>query len=353
MENFTRRIDGTRNTLSSIWLLLLLQLTKQNVKTRYDNNVTNRSTWNLKTKINDDVYHFTSTNDNVSFVRRAASKRQDPGRYIEVLHYDTRQLKLLNEADYELKQPSNRTERYDPRQTQMTSNIVNADDTRTINRENRRKYEIHQGDDTEGVDKTACTIKYVKAKTDPPDRGRPSRKVLMKFRCRINGISNNLLGKDTEGASRLQHTSPMLEMQIKISEMQMITQHQRVIKEEQATNHRRGEDTEGAVNEIFIKAKPMLAIPVEPPDKRTTTFVQRGFHPDASRTTTAISKLSMQFKRKQRMWKATPKVTIRCFIVRCDQRAHFRERRTATQSVMNQLQFASAHDPRDSSCQDT
>ena len=57
----------------------------------------------------------------------------------------------------------------------------------------------------------------------------------------------------------------------------------------------------------------------------------------------------MQFKRKQRMWKATPKVTIRCFIVRCDQRARFRERRTAMKSVMNQPQVDTAHDPRDSS----
>ena len=107
MVKIKRKIDGTRNTLSSIWLLLLLIQTKQNVKDRYDDNVTDRSTRNLKTKINDDVYHFTSTNNNVSVVRRAASKRQDPERYIEVLHYDTRQLKFLNEADYELKQPSN------------------------------------------------------------------------------------------------------------------------------------------------------------------------------------------------------------------------------------------------------
>ena len=77
--------------------------------------------------------------------------------------------------------------------------------------------------------------------------------------------------------------------------------------------------------------------------------MQRGFHPDTTRTTTAISTLSMQFERKQRMWKATPKVTIRCFIVRCNQRAHFRERRTAMKAVMNQPQGDTAHDPRDSS----
>ena len=107
MVKIKRKIDGTRNTLSSIWLLLLLQLTKQNVKTRYDDNVTTRTTRNLKTKINDDVPHFTSTNDNVLIVRRAASKRQDPERYIEAIHCDTRQFKLLNGADYDLNQPPN------------------------------------------------------------------------------------------------------------------------------------------------------------------------------------------------------------------------------------------------------
>ena len=117
MVKIKRKIDGTRNMLSPIWLLLLLQLTKQNVKTRYDDNVTTRTTRNLKTKINDDVPHFTSTNDNVLIVRRAASKRQDPERYIEVLHHDTRKLKIVNGADYELKQPSNRIERYNPQQT--------------------------------------------------------------------------------------------------------------------------------------------------------------------------------------------------------------------------------------------
>ena len=80
----------------------------------------------------------------------------------------------------------------------MRRNIVNANVTQTIDQENRPKYDIHQGADTEGVDKAARTTKYVKAKTDPPNRGRPSRKVLMKFRCRIDGRSNNLLGKDTE-----------------------------------------------------------------------------------------------------------------------------------------------------------
>ena len=108
MVKIKSKIDGTRNTLSSIWLLLLLQLTKQNVKTRYDDNVTTRTTRNLKTKINDDVPHFTSTNDNVLIVRRAASKRQDPERYIEALHYDSRQLKPLNRMDYDLKQQTNR-----------------------------------------------------------------------------------------------------------------------------------------------------------------------------------------------------------------------------------------------------
>ena len=93
----------------------------------------------------------------------------------------------------------------------------------------------------------------------------------------------------------------------------------------------------------------MLTIPVEPPDKRSTTFVQLEFHPNATRTATAISKLSMQFKSKQRMWKATQKVTLWCSIVRCNQRAHFRERRTAMKSVMNQPQVDTAHDPRDSS----
>ena len=107
MVKIKRKIDGPRNTLTSIWLLILLPLTKQNVKTRYDGNVTSRTTRKLKTKINDDVYHFTSTNDNVSIARRAASKRQDPERYIDVLYHDTRQLKFLNGADYELKQPSN------------------------------------------------------------------------------------------------------------------------------------------------------------------------------------------------------------------------------------------------------
>ena len=108
----------------------------------------------------------------------------------------------------------------------------------------------------------------------------------MKFRCRIDGTSNNHLGKDTEGALRLQYTSPTLEMQIEIPEMQIITQHQQVTEEEQASNHRRGEDTEGAVNEKYRNANPMLAIPAEPPDKGTTTFVQREFHPDATRTAT-------------------------------------------------------------------
>ena len=285
-------------------------------------------------------------------MRRAALKRQDPERFIEGLHQDTRQLKLLNGADYELKNPSNRIERYDPRQTQMTNNTVNAEDTRTIDRENSQKYDIHRGEDTEGVDKAARTTKYDKAKTDPPDRGRPSRNVLIKFRCRIDERSNYHPGIDMEGALRLQPSSTS-EMQIENTEMQIITQHQRVTEEEQASNHRRGEDTEGAVNEKYRNANPMLAIPAEPPDKRTTTFVQREFHPDATRTATATSKMPMQFKRIQRMSKATPKVTIRCSIVRFDQRAHFRERRTATQSVMKQLQFASAHDPRDSSYPDS
>ena len=148
-----------------------------------------------------------------------------------------------------------------------------------------------------------------------------------------------------ERALRVQYTSPTLEMQIEIPETQIITQHQRVTEEEQASNHRRGEDTEGAVYEKYRNANPMLAIPAEPPDKRTITFVQREFHPDATRTATATSKMPMQFKRIQRMSKATPKVTICCSMVRCNQSAHFKERRTATQSVMNQIQFAAAHDP--------